>query len=408
MRHAIIAFLVAAFLAACGGSSEPAPTPADPVVKQIARAHFLGAFFRPIGNPPYGVFSVYSHQRPPEPYPQARTKLFGPGGYCDSVAANGVSLSSGFQVDAAKLNDVVDLGVKWTRTPVSPDLDDHSHLFGPGQYAFGDFDSAQCALLRHDIEPVVGLEAGPVQYNENSAGFSPHEVPLYKAAADFGTWCGAVAQHERTTFPSVSRYSLPGNEVNSSDGTPFTSESQIAAYSSACYRAIKRVAPKSVVYGFELSMEKSLDVPAFVRRLYAMGCKLGTCYDALSLHLFPPYPLPAPTAPCYPKAGGAYSEQCIADVQAAAHAPGMHVLIGETAFTIPGSVPDESAKAKAIVAEMEEFAANPDVDGVSYANVDECDSYPNGFFKGGCLVDSLGKKLPAYDALRALARSEYR
>jgi hypothetical protein len=100
--------------------------------------------------------------------------------------------------------------------------------------------------------------------------------------------------------------------------------------------------------------------------------------------------------------------QCITDVQTAAHAPHMHVLIGETAFTIPGSVPDEDTKAKAIVAEMLEFAANPYVDGVSYANVDECDFYPSGFFMGGCLVDSVGKKLPAYEALRALARADYR
>lgn len=400
--------LSAFMLSACGGAAQPLALASTQASPPVARAHFLGAFFRPIGNPPYGVFSVYSHQRAPQPYPQPRAKLFGAAGYCDAVAANGVSITSGFQVDAAKLNDVVGLGVKWTRTPVSPDYDDHSHLFGPGRYDFGDFDSAQCALVRNGIEPVVGLEAGTVQYNENPAGFSPRELPLYKTADDFGTWCGAVAAHERAAFPGVHRYSLPGNEVNSADGTPFTSESQIAAYSLACYRAIKRVAPKSVVYGFELSMEKDLDVPAFVQRLYALGCKRGTCYDAISLHLFPRFPLPAPTTPCYPHAGGDYSLQCIADIQAAAHAPGMHVLIGETAFTIPGSVPDEATKARAIVAEMEEFAADPDVDGVSYANVDECDSYKSGFFVGGCLVDSLGKKLPAYDALRTLARAEYR
>jgi hypothetical protein len=406
----ICALLCAMLVTACGNGntgSIAAATAADPPAKPIARAHFIGAFFRPIGMPPYGVFSVFSKQRAPEPYPVPQGKLFGTTGYCDAVAANGMSISSGFKVDAAKVNDVVDLGVKWTRTPVSADFDDHTHLFGAGKYAFGDFDSAQCALVRHGIEPVVGLEAGSVQYNENPGGFSPRELPIYKTADDFGAWCGAVAQHERATFPVVSRYSLPGNEVNIPDGKPFTSEGQIAAYSLACYHAIKRVQPKAFIYGFELSMEKDLDVPAFVRRMAALGCKLGTCYDAISLHLFMHYPLPAPNAPCYPHDGGAYSMQCIADIQTAAGAPGMHVLIGEAAFTIPGSVPDEATKAKAVTDAMQQFAANRFVDGVSYANVDECDSYASGFFMGGCLVDSVGKKLPAYDALRSLATTAY-
>jgi hypothetical protein len=406
----ICAILGAALITACGNASSGnggSATAADPPAKPISRARFLGAFFRPIGMPPYGVFSVFSKQRAPEPYPAPHGKLFGTAGYCDAVASNGMSISSGFKVDAAKLNDVIDLGVKWTRTPVSADFDDHSHLFGPGKYEFGDFDSAQCALVRVGIEPVVGLEAGTVQYNENPEGFSPRELPIYKTAADFGAWCGAVAQHERATFPSVSRYSLPGNEVNIPDGRTFTSEKQIAGYSLACYRAIKHAQPKSVVYGFELSMEKDLDVPAFVRRMAALGCKLGNCYDAISLHLFMHYPLPAPATPCYPHDGGAYSMQCITDIQAAAGDPAMHVLIGETAFTIPGSVPDEATKAKAIVDAMQQFAANRFVDGVSYANVDECDSYPSGFFMGGCLVDSIGKKLPAYDALRSLATAAY-
>jgi hypothetical protein len=82
----------------------------------------------------------------------------------------------------------------------------------------------------------------------------------------------------------------------------------------------------------------------------------------------------------------------------------MHVLIGETAFMVPGTVPDEATKAIAVVEAMKLFAADPLIDGVNYANVDECDLYPSGPFVGGCLVDSLGTKLPAYAALQALAK----
>jgi hypothetical protein len=56
---------------------------------------------------------------------------------------------------------------------------------------------------------------------------------------------------------------------------------------------------------------------------------------------------------------------------------------------------------------MQRFAADPLIDGVNYANVDECDLYPTGFFVGGCLVDSIGTKLPAFTALQKLARDAY-
>jgi len=100
--------------------------------------------------------------------------------------------------------------------------------------------------------------------------------------------------------------------------------------------------------------------------------------------------------------------RCIADIQTAAHAP-VHMIIGETVYLVPNSVPNETVKAAAIVAEMNAFAANKYVDGVNYANVDECDLYPPGnYFVGGCLVDSLGTQLPGYVALKALAQSAYR
>ena len=54
---------------------------------------------------------------------------------------------------------------------------------------------------------------------------------------------------------------------------------------------------------------------------------------------------------------------------------GVHALIGENGYFVPGSVPDEATKAKAIVAAFRTFAANRYVDGVNYANVDECDLY---------------------------------
>ena len=368
------------------------------------RRGFLGAFFRPQATPPFGVFAVSSPQTAPIPYPRASSTLFGASGYCDAVAANGYSITSGFVVDSTKLDNIVNLGVKWTRTPAPSFFDDLTRIFGT--YAFGDFDSAQCALLRHNITPLIALEAGPVQYDTVAGVFSPATVATYPSAADFGAWCGAVAAHEVQTFSAVTRYSLPGNEVNSNPQLFPGGESQISAYSQACYHAVKAAQPASVVYGFELNTDGGLDPAAFVQRLYDDGCRVGTCYDALSIHFSLRYPAPPANTPCYPAIGGDYTMQCITAIQNAAHAP-IHVIIGETVYTVPGSVPDEATKAAAAVAEMNTFSASSIIDGASWSNVDECASYPTGFFSDGCLVDVSGNKLPAYSALSAQAAASF-
>ena len=113
-------------------------------------------------------------------------------------------------------------------------------------------------------------------------------------------------------------------------------------------------------------------------------------------------PIPPAGTPCYPHVGGDYSVQCISDVQAAAQAP-IHVLISETAYSVPAGVPDERTKALAVVADVTAFAAIPSVDGVNYANIDECALYPAGYWSDGCLIDVAGNALPAYAALQYLA-----
>ena len=406
---ALLFFMATITLTSCRASTVAAslqPTPAS-AAALAKRVGFLGAFYRPAGTIPFGAFSVYSKQRAPVPYPASSTTLFGAKGYCDAVAANGVSITSGYQVDAAKLANLTGLHVRWTRTGPSPFFDDVSHIEAPGRYHFGDFDSAQCALVRAHIIPTVALEAGPVLYNGIPNQYSPKAESAYKTAADFGEWCGAVVSHERSTFTMVHRYSLPGNEVNSADQKLFSGgDPEIVAYSEACYRAVKERDPHAFIYGFELNMDTKADAVGFVRRMYALGCKVGTCYDGMSVHMSLNYPIPSPATPCAPAPGGSYSVACLEDVRSAAHSP-IHLLIGESVYTVPGAVANESVKAKAIVAEMKTFAALSYVDGVNYANIDECDLYPTGYFSGGCLVDSIGTKLPAYEALRNLAALEY-
>ena len=410
-RFAVV--LAIALLSACSGDKAgPQTANAGSGVAAAAdapipkRPGFLGAFVRADGNPPYGPFSVFSKNTAPQPYPTPGTKLFGPSGYCDAVASNGQSISSGYLMDMVRIDYLNDLNVKWTRTGPSQFYDDDSHIAtGRNAYRFGDLDSVQCTLEKHHLSPILNLEAGPVQYNADPERFSPHTISTYKTPADFATWCTVIAKHEAQIFPDVHRYSEPGNEVNSNPQLFPGGDAQIAAYAEACYKALKAVDPKSFVYGFELNMDASRVPVAFVQRLYDLGCKVGTCYDGISAHLGLKYPIPPPDTPCNQN-HGTYSLQCLADIRTAAHAP-VHILIGETVYTVPKGVPDEQTKALAIVAAMKAFASVPYVDGVNYANVDECDLYPDGFFMGGCIVDSLGHKLPGYVALKALSTQSF-
>ena len=418
---AISLCLFAITMTGCSGGGTTSPTSALPALAQIAsapegdaitsrattlataaivnRSGFVGAFYRPQGSPPFGIFAPQANGVAPQPYPSKTGTMLGNAGYCDALSGNGASIDGAFPVDVQKLNNLIFLGARWSRMPAPSFAVDTSHVFGAGNYAFASLDAAQCiSFLYHNIKPVINLEAGPVQYNSTPGKFSPQMVSTYKTADDFGEWCGVVAKHEHEVFPAVSQFSIPGNEVNSNPQLFPGGEPQIAAYSKACYAAIKAANPNTFVYGFELNMDGSLNAPAFVKRMAALGCKAGTCYDGISMHLTLRYPIPPPSTPCYPNPGGDYSMQCVTDIETVSQTA--HVLISETVYTVPGSVPNEQAKADASVAEFRAFAANPTIDGALYANVDECASYPSGYFANGCLVDTSGNHLPAWNALQ--------
>jgi hypothetical protein len=373
----------------------------------VGRSGFVGAFFRAEGSPPFGVFTPTSSQIAPQPYPTPGAVLTGQNGYCDEVAANGHSIDNSFVVDDTKLTDLIYLGARWTRLTASQFAVDVSHIFGTGNYAFGTLDAAQCSsYVIHHIKPVIGLEAGPVEYDAVPGTFSPVQVPTYESAADFGRYCGVIAAHEKSVFPGVKQFSEPGNEVNTNPGLFPGGLPQIAAYSKACYSEIKAANPSDFVYGFELNMDGNDNAPGFVRSMLALGCGPHTCYDGIAIHLSLRYPIPPSTTPCYPNPGGDYSMQCVTDIETASRSA-VHVLISETVYTVPGTVPDEQTKANAAVAAFTAFAADPTVDGVNYANVDECGLYQTGYFSDGCLISTSGEQLPAYAALQWYAAEHF-
>jgi hypothetical protein len=382
-------------------------TPTATPLPMTRRSHFLGAFFRAVGSPPYGVFDR-SPGILPVPYPSPGMVKTGADGYCDAIAANGASITGSYPVDPAKLADIVNLGVGWTRMVANQLSDDGSHIFGPGDYTFTDLDSAQCAtLVAHGIQPIVNLEAGPVEYDTTPGVFSPALANLYKTPQDFGAWCGAVALHERAVF-NVGKFSIPGNEVNTNTSLFPGGNAQIATYMQGCYSAIKAANPSSTVYGFELNMDGGVNAPGFVSSMYALGCRVGTCYDAIAMHLSLRYPTPGGGVPCYPAPNGNYGTLCINAIQAAANSPHIHVLISESVYPVPSTVPNEQTKAAAVLTEFSVLSPHSSVDGVSYANVDECALYaPGSYWSGGCLVDESGNDSPAYTALQTVAQQYF-
>ncbi|GAC1570752.1 MAG: hypothetical protein NVS3B20_02510 [Polyangiales bacterium] len=293
-------------------------------------------------------------------------------------------------LDAARTKNILDIGATWTRASLSPYFTDQT-VFGPGKYDWKAADIVTAWNLAHGIEPVIGIEAGPVQVNDTPGTFSPHEIPRYRTAADFATYCGVAATH----FAPVSHvFSIPGNEVNTNP-QQFPSVAETTSYMRACYKAVKLADPSAFVYGLELNMDGSAGATAYVKSLAMMGCGKGTCYDGISAHLSLRYPIPPASTPCYPNPGGDYSIACLADLRVAAGAP-VPLMIGETVVTWPGMVKDAAAQAIAAPATLRALAAAPGVRYINYANLDECGLYPSGYFMNGCIVDKSNVHVPAW------------
>lgn len=303
------------------------------------------------------------------------------------------------KIDRAKAQHIVDIGASWTRFETSPFFVDQT-IYGPGRYAFDEIDKLDAWQVAHHIEPVFGIEAGPVQVNATQGTFSPHQVSVYPNATQFATFCFSLARH--MSARGTNAYSEPGNEVNTDTGKFPNGAASVAPYARDCYQSIKRADAHAFVWGLELSMDAKADAPAFVAKLAELGCGRGTCYDGISMHLALRYPIPPVGTPCYPNPGGDYSVACIADVQHAAGDASLPIMIGETVVTWPGMVRDAATQSLAVAAQLRALAAVPSVKYINYANLDECGLYESGYFANGCLVDKRGARVGAWQPVHAI------
>lgn len=172
-----------------------------------------GVFWRCCGNPPYGTL-LDTATSTPNPYPTYNgTTITNPAQYCQWQDSSGNSILSGYPLDPVKYYDMLDMGPSWTRSTTSSFFMDGSHI--SAGYHWGSFDSTMCGTYLHGITEAVGLEPGPVYYNDaNSGGYNPVSHDRYNSPADYGTWCGTVAAHTLANFPNQHLYSDIGNEIN--------------------------------------------------------------------------------------------------------------------------------------------------------------------------------------------------
>ena len=299
--------------------------------------------------------------------------------------------ASGYNLDSKRTQNILDIGARWTRSPENPFYVDQQ-IFGPNRYDFSAADAVTSFDVQHNIEPVVGIEAGPVQVNDPGQ-YDPHSIHVYPNPSSYATFCSVSAAH----FKSVThQYSIPGNEVNS-DTAQFNGVDDVAPYMKACYAAVKAADPQAFQWGLELNMDANAGATNFVTALRARGCGIGTCYDGISAHLSLAYPAPASGTPCNQNQKGDYDLQCLVDLQNAAGDPNLPLMIGETVITWPGFVPDAAAQAKGVPADLRGLASARGVRYVNYANLDECGLYPpDSYFHNGCLVDENNNHVPAW------------
>ena len=322
-------------------------------------------------------------------------------------------------VDMQKGQDLLDLGVQMTRTNLSTLLDD-STGFGGG-YQFTADDPLLYWLFQHSIVPLIEIDAGAKLYGT----LSQHsQEPLMRNPTEFGNFCAAAASHLHATYPQLgvtvpAYFSMPANELNNSGNWDASRSDNPSLYSEAaggpalymhsCYGAIKQVFPTAKVYVGELSTNVAgapNAMPNELSRWYANGCRIGTCFDGVSLHISPIGDPSKHFTRCYEPNDG-WTFACVNEMQAISTQNGdplIHALITETDLSSIRnaniSAGDEPGQAWWESETLSAAAQNPYIDGVFWANVDEDALYPSGSqFYGASLIDTSGsaeRRKPAF------------
>lgn len=368
---------------------------------------FLGAFARVDGTAYYGIHALNTgNTNTPNPYPAPTTLLYGSTGYCDEQDGSGRSIVNTNYLDFYKAQDLVQLGVQFTRTVVNPRYMDLTH--NGGGYNYSDMDSAICGIVRNGIEPVIELDAGQVLYS----GVSNN---LYKNPTDYATYVTQVVTRISQTFPTVYRFECGINEPNgggwdaslTDNPTLYGGPGGLALYTRACYTAIKAIIPNAVVYWGLLDMDASAAPLTWITGMYAAGCRIGYCFDGTDVHFSPEndplaYYAPYPTDPGF--TGDGYDirafDAMIATMQASPQGETrpIHFIIGESLNcpTVPTTTnqqcgnPGDMAFLAPRWLSFAQQNTQLNIDGISIANLDDDELYGTiGVFANNGLMQTL-------------------
>ena len=296
-----------------------------------------------------------------------------------------------------------------TRTPISTFFDDATGL--GGSYSFAHDDPAIAWLVSHGIVPFFELDAGPKLYGSYS---SSAQQPLMHNPAEYGKFCAATTAHLRATYPALGAsmpayFTMPINEPNNggwdasrTDNPALYAESAggEALYMKTCYAAIKAVFPNAHVYGGELATaaeSSPTSMPNELARWYGLGCRVGVCFDGVSLHISPiGNPSERFTHCIEPNNGWTFF--CVNEMQAVARKFGdraLHAMITETGITsVPNantSAGDEPGQAWWASQALKAALADASIDGIFWTNLNTDKLYgPSSIFYGTSLIDTSG------------------
>jgi hypothetical protein len=302
----------------------------------------------------------------------------------DATAPFGIldSLDPPYPIDRQKLAVLISQGVQIARTEISPFFVNPA----PGVYNFSKFDPVIDALEDHGIKSYIEIRASPVQGWANS--HSERTSPMYAKPADYAKFCAAVAMHLTMKYPSIKKVAIADNEPNFSYnwrdemGAELSGDAAYRDYTGAgealylkpCYAAIKAVAPTLQVFAPEVGFGGSIDAIPFLENLYTNGCRVGVCFDGLSMHLSPYNNMIYSTRQCFYHGAG-WTGRCYKDMQAVcvAHGdPKPPVILSETGYSTAPITQgfDEAGQAYLMSKEFALLEADPTVVGVYWSYID--------------------------------------
>jgi hypothetical protein len=250
----------------------------------------------------------------------------------------------------------------------------------------------------------------PILEQYSTAAWQSNGAPypaIYDTPDLYAQFVSTVVAHLRTVAPQITRVEL-FNEPNlpkwwqaPNPAYAATDGSAAAAYMLAGYAAAKAANPALTVVGPGFADGGGATDPrAFLTKMYASGCRTGTCWDVISVH---PYAWIDPT---YTVSTTSFTRFGVyKDLQAIAVANGdalPHVMLTEFSFSTVNEADgfDPQVQARLLAEGFNLTLRDLTVDGVVWTSV-----YAPGsdFWSRTSLTDAAYNPEPAYAAYRAYA-----